>query len=309
VKRALLTGAAGQLAHYLIPALQQRGVSVSGLVQSHSQLRSVAHDCELLVGDVTDVGALGAAIQRTEPDAIFHLASPTFVPDSWSSPAAALQGVTAGTLSVLDAARLLAPRARIVNASSSEVFSRAKESPQTSRTSLAPANPYGIFKAAAFELTRSYRERHALGACSLVLYPFESPLRADSFVVPKICHGAARIAAHGGRLALGDLSARRDWSWAEDVAGAFVAAAESPEPRDALIGSGELHAVSEVVELAFAEVGLNWRDHVDVDERFVRPAEPVLMTPDVAETFTLIGWRPSTRFEDIVRRMVLSARE
>ena len=216
-----------------------------------------------------------------------------------------------GTTTVVRTSPVPTPAAPVASSDRlavSEIYARAKDSPQSTRTAPAPATPYGIFKTTAFELTRSYRERHRLAACSLVLYPFESPLRADNFALPKICRGAARIAQRGGRLALGDLSAERDWTWAEDVARAFVAAALAPEPSDALIGSGKLHKVSEVVELAFREVGLDWREHVDIDPSFVRAAEPVLMTPDVEETERAIGWRAQTPFEEIVRRMVHSAR-
>jgi GDPmannose 4,6-dehydratase len=308
VKRAFVTGAGGQLAQYLIEQLHARGAAVVGLMHSDAQARAVERpQLESLVGDVTDLGAVARAVQRAEPDAIFHLASPTFVPDSWASPAATLEGVALGTLNVLEAARLVAPRARIVAASSSEVFARATESPQRTTTPLAPVTPYGIFKATAFELTRTYRERHGLSACSLVLYPFESPLRADNFVFPKICRAAARIARRQqDRLKLGDVSAQRDWTWAEDVAGAFIAAATASEPRDALIGTGRLHRVSDLVDAAFRSVGLNWRDHVDIDESLVRPPEAVLMTPDVEETFGRIGWRATTPFDTIVRRLVES---
>lgn len=311
MKNVVVTGAAGQLAFYLIRKLESLGATVVGLVASDAQARGAAWVKRPVVADVTDYGSVARAFAKAgDADAIFHLASPTFVPDSWEQPASTLQGVTLGTLNVLDAARLLAPRSRVVCASSAEVFSLTRESPQRLSTPLTPNSPYGIAKAAAFQFTQTYRERHGLATCSLVLYPFESPRRAPNFVVPKICRAAARIGAgQPERLSLGALTAQRDWSWAEDVADAFVAAARSDQPHDALIGTGALHTVRDVVEAAFARVNLRWTDHVDVDESLVRPNEAVALTPDVEETECAIGYRASTTFLQMIDRLVSSYTE
>lgn len=311
MKNVIVTGAAGQLAFYLVQKLEALGTAVVGLVASDAQARAASWIQRPVVADVTDFGSVARAFAKTgDVDAIFHLASPTFVPDSWEQPASTLQGVTLGTLNVLDAARLLAPRSRVVCASSAEVFSLTRQSPQRVSTPLAPNSPYGIAKAAALQFAQAYRDRHGLGACSLVLYPFESPRRAPNFVVPKVCRAAARISLGAPeRLRLGALTALRDWSWAEDVAEAFIAAARAPQPHDALIGSGDLHSVRDVVETAFACVNLRWTNWVDVDESLVRPNEAVALTPDVDETEQAIGYRARTTFADLIARLITSYAE
>jgi GDPmannose 4,6-dehydratase len=304
MKRALITGIGGQDGALLAELLLHRGYGVYGIARR-------AHDdvdprIEVVEADLLDGAALRAALERAQPDEIYNLAAPSFVPQSWDAPVETAEFAAVGVTSLLEAMREVAPAARVYQASSSEIFGAPRESPQTEDTPLHPVTPYGVAKAYGHLIMGSYRARYGLHLSSGILYNHESPRRPPSFLPRKVALGAARIATGQEReLVLGDLSARRDWGYAADYVQAMWLMLQQDEPGDYVIASGESHSVEELVELAFAHVGLAWRDHVRVDPALVRgKAELHDLVGDASRARSVLGWQPAVDFKRLVELLV-----
>jgi GDPmannose 4,6-dehydratase len=299
-RRALITGITGQDGWYLAELLLERDYEVVGLARRAEA--AVPEGVAIVVGDLLDPPSLRAALAQSRPDELYHLAAPSFVPDSWEDPAttlAAIAGATATLLTSVDEGT------RIWVAASSEVFGDAGESPQTERSPMRPRSPYGVAKLAAHGIVGALRERFGLFACSGIAYNHESPRRQERFVSRKITRGAAAIKLGLEReLVLGDLDAVRDWSHAADVVRAAWLALQHDEPGDYVIASGVARTVGDFAAAAFASVGLDWQEHVRVDASLVRAPEPIALVGDPSRAQAVLGWVPERSFEELVAEMV-----
>ena len=309
-RRALITGIAGQDGSYLAELLLARRYAVYGIVRRPltERLPNIEHIRDrlgLVVGDVTDPQTLRAAIHETRPDEIYHLASPNFVPDLWKDPADAVTAIAGTTASLLGIVREDIPDARVMIASSREIFGDAGESPQRETSPCRPSNPYGIAKLAGHLLCGALREHDGLHVCSAILYNHESPRRPERFVTRKVTRGAAAIKLGlEDSLVLGDLDAVRDWCFAGDaMLGAWMMLAH-PKPDDYVIASGQARTVGELVACAFGCVGLDPDDYVRVDQTFVRAAERTIFVGDPAKAQSILRWTPQTSFEEMIASMV-----
>jgi GDPmannose 4,6-dehydratase len=303
VPRALVTGVSGQDGSYLAALLRDRGYEVVGLVREPGE--SVPDDVSALTGDLLAPATLRAAVHDARPDELYHLAAPTFVPDSWEDPTETVAAIATATATLLAAAREVDPAMRVWVSTSSEVFGDAGESPQTERSPMRPRTPYGAAKLAAHGLVGAMRERFGLFACSGLTYNHESPRRPEQFLTRKVTRGAAAIKLGLEReLVLGDLDAVRDWSHAADVVRAAWLALQAPEPEDYVIASGVGRTVRDFVAAAFAALDLDWEGHVRIDPAFVRAAEPVALVGDPSRARERLGWTPERSFEDLVAEMV-----
>ena len=301
--RALVTGASGQDGSYLAALLADRGYEVAGLVRGAPE--SLPDGVSALTGDLLDPATLRAAVHEARPSELYHLAAPTFVPDSWEDPTETVAAIATATATLLAAAREVDPAMRVWVSTSSEVFGDAGESPQTERSPMRPRTPYGAAKLAAHGLVGAMRARWGLFACSGLTYNHESPRRPERFLTRKVTRGAAAIKLGLEReLVLGDLDAVRDWSHAADVVRAAWLALQAPEPGDYVIASGVGRTVRDFVAAAFAALDLDWQDYVRVDPALVRPAEPVALVGDPTRARERLGWTPERSFEDLVAEMV-----
>ena len=306
---ALITGVTGQDGSYLAELLLAKGYDVHGVVRPGDGVParpwSAAPRLRFLEGDLLDQTALDDAVAAASPDEVYHLAADSVVQSSWDQPVRSSDVTALGAARVLEAVRRHAPAARFFNASSSEIFGAARESPQRETTPVAPRTPYGVAKAFGHFLTRTYREGLGLFAVSGVLYNHESPRRGPGFVTRKVTRAVAAISRGSQReLRLGDLDARRDWGFAGDYVDAMWRMLQADAPDDFVVGTGETHTVRELCELAFDAVGLDYRDHVVSDPAFRRPAETAVMVADASRARERLGWTPTVTFEQLVRRMV-----
>jgi GDPmannose 4,6-dehydratase len=295
LSRALITGAAGQDGSYLTELLREHGYEVTGVVRG--------------TVDLLDRDALAGLLRDVRPHEVYNLASPSFVPRSWEHPVETAEFAAVGVTALLEAVRAVDPAIRVYQASSSEIYGEPAESPQTEETPLAPVTPYGVAKAYGHFIARSYRRRYGLHVSCGILYNHESPRRPVDFVPSKIAHGAAAAKLGLEReLLLGDLDAERDWGYAVDYVEAMRLMLRRDEPGDYVIATGELHSVRELVEVAFAYVGLDWREHVRVDESLLRgQAELHRLVGDATKARVVLGWRPRVGFEQLVRLLVDAA--
>lgn len=301
----LITGITGQDGYYLAKLLHERGREVWGTTRSMGTLPGLEFARLVQIEDVSDQMALERAIAAASPEEIYHLAAQSSVVASWDDPIATAEITGLGTLRLLEAARRVTPAARIFVASSSEVFGSPGRTPQDECTKIAPVSPYGAAKAFAQQMATIYRQRHGLFVAVGILYNHESPRRPESFVTQKIVRGAVAIArGKQTELRLGNLDTRRDWGFAGDYVHAMSLMLQQPTPADYVIATGESHSVRDWCELAFALVGLDYRDHVVSDAEFWRPAEPVPLIGDPSKAQRELGWSATTSFADLVRRMV-----
>jgi len=336
VKRALITGITGQDGSYLAELLLAEGYEVHGLVRRSStfnreridHLRADERTRDryfLHYGDLSDADSLHHVVAASRPDEVYNLAAQSHVGISFMQPTYTGEATALGTIRVLEAIRQVAPRARFYQASSSELFGKAEEVPQSERTPFHPRSPYAVAKMYAFWAAVNYREAYGMYCCNGILFNHESPRRGENFVTRKITRAVAEIAA-GVRdtpLALGNLEARRDWGFAGDYVEAMWLMLQQEAPEDFVIGTGETHSVREFCEAAFAEVGirLRWsgagtgetgadaatgRVLVTVDPRYFRPAEVELLQADPRKAAARLGWRPRVAFAELVRMMVRS---
>jgi GDPmannose 4,6-dehydratase len=310
MKRALITGISGQDGSYLAELLLDKGYEVAGVVRGSPagrfrNLDAIRDDVELMQGDLLDQLTLVEGITRFQPDELYNLAATSFVPASWNQPVMTAQFTAVGVTSMLEAVRVVNPGIRIYQASSSEIFGAAAESPQSERTPWKPHNPYGVAKLYGHAMVASYRDRYGLHASSGIVYNHESPRRPVEFVTRKVTRGAAAIKLGlADELVLGDLDARRDWGFAGDFVEAMWLMLQQDDPGDYVIATGSGHSVRELVGTAFSHLGLDWEEHVKVDPSLVRPREPIELLGDPAKAREKLGWEPRTSFEELVRMMV-----
>jgi GDPmannose 4,6-dehydratase len=309
-RRALITGVAGQDGSYLAELLLDRGYEVFGIVRGsplarYPNLARVQDDIHLLQGDLLDQMTLLDAITRAEPDELYNLAATSFVPASWRQPVMTAQFTAVGVTSMLEAVRITNPQLRVYQASTSEMFGATTESPQHELTRFVPHNPYAVAKLYGHLMVSTYRERYGMHASSGILYNHESPRRPAEFVSRKVTRTAAAIKLGlTDELHLGDLEARRDWSFAGDVAEAMWLMLQQDAGDDYVVCSGVSRTVRELVAAAFAVVDLDPEAHVVVDPEFVRPSDPVSLVGDPSKAKRQLGWEPRTSFEELIRMMV-----
>jgi GDPmannose 4,6-dehydratase len=309
-KRALITGLTGQDGSYLAELLVSKGYDVYGLVRRSSsgnldRVRHLGKKVEIVSGDLLDQSSLMDVITESQPDEIYNLASQSYVPISWTQPALTAEYTALGVSRLLESIRRCKPDAKFYQASSSEVFGQPDESPQSERTAFRPRNPYGVAKAYAHWMTVNYRNQYNLYACCGITYTHESPRRGAEFVFRKITQGAALIKlGQLKELKLGNLDAKRDWCFAQDVVEAIWLMLQQEQADDFIIASGEVHSVKELVQYAFDYVGLNWQDYVSVDPAFYRPDEAVLLAGSIDKIKTQLNWKPRYSFKQLVELMV-----
>ncbi len=309
-RAAVITGITGQDGSYLAEFLLEKGYRVFGMVRRssdplHSRIAHLVDEIDVVEADLLDQMSLIHLLQRAQPDEVYNLAAQSFVPTSWAQPmlTAELNAVSVSRL--LEAIRLAAPRARFYQASSSEMFGRVREVPQSESTPFYPRSPYGVAKAYGHYITVNYRESYGLFACSGILFNHESPRRGLDFVTRKITHGAARIALGLARdLRLGNLAARRDWGFAGDYVRAMWLMLQRATPDDYVIATGKAHSVREAAALAFRHVGLDWRDYVVEDTSLLRPAEVDHLIGDASKARRELGWEPTIDFAAMIAMMV-----
>lgn len=307
---ALITGITGQDGSYLAEFLLEKGYRVVGVVRrtSHHAYERIGHlldRVEIAPADLLDQHSLTMVIRDVDPDEIYNLAAQSFVPTSFTQPVLTGEFTALGVTRLLEAVRLARPQARVYQASSSEMFGKAVETPQRESTPFYPRSPYGVAKVYGHWITVNYRESYDLYAVSGILFNHESPRRGLEFVTRKISDAVARIkTGRATELRLGNLDARRDWGFAGDYVRAMWLMLQADAPGDYVVGTGATHSVREFAEVAFRHVGLDWQDYVKVDPRFVRPAEVDLLLADPSKAREQLGWTPSVSFEDLVRMMV-----
>ena len=308
--KALITGITGQDGSYLAETLLQKGYEVVGMVRRSSTVNyeRIAHiqgSIEFVNGDLLDQISLIDAIKIHEPDEIYNLAAQSFVQTSFGQPVLTGETTALSVTRMLDAIRIVNPKIRFYQASSSEMFGKVAEVPQTEATPFYPRSPYGVAKVYGHWITVNYRESYNLHASSGILFNHESPRRGLEFVTRKISYGAASIKLGlEEKLSLGNLDAKRDWGFAGDYVEAMWMMLQQEKPDDYVICSGMTHSVREFCDLAFSHLGLNYEDHVVVDEQFFRPAEVDLLVGDYGKAKRVLAWEPSTSFEDLVTMMV-----
>ena len=309
-RTALITGVTGQDGSYLAELLLQKGYEVVGVVRrtSHDSYERIGHLLDrlhIVPADLLDQHSLTSVVRDARPHEVYNLAAQSFVPTSWTQPVLTGEFTALGVTRLLEAVRLAHPEARFYQASSSEMFGKAVETPQRESTPFYPRSPYGVAKVYGHWITVNYRESYGLYAVSGILFNHESPRRGLEFVTRKVTHGAARIARGKAReLRLGNLDAGRDWGFAGDYVEAMWRILQQPAPEDYVIGTGETHTVRELCEIAFAHAGLDWKQFVVVDPALVRPAEVDVLLADPAKARTQLGWRPTVAFADLVRMMM-----
>jgi GDPmannose 4,6-dehydratase len=310
MKTALVTGITGQDGSYIAEYLLDQGYAVYGLVrrtsvQSLGRVTHLRDRIELLNGDLLDQNSLINAIAEAKPDEIYNLAAQSFVPASFSQPVLTGEFTALGVTRILEAIRVVNPKIRFYQASSSEMFGKVESVPQNENTKFHPRSPYGVAKLYGHWITVNFRESYGIFAVSGILFNHESPRRGPEFVTRKITLAAARIAAGRQKeLRLGNLEARRDWGFTGDYVRAMHRMLQQPEPVDFVIGTGETHTVREFVELAFECAGLDWKKYVVSDPKLVRPAEVDLLIADPRRAREELGWEPRVSFRELVRMMV-----
>ena len=309
-RTALITGITGQDGSYLAELLLAKGYEVVGVVRrtSHDSYERIGHLLDrvhIVPADLLDQHSLTSVVKDAKPDEVYNLAAQSFVPTSWTQPVLTGEFTALGVTRLLEAVRLAHPSARCYQASSSEMFGKAQATPQSETTSFYPRSPYGVAKVYGHWITVNYRESYGLYAVSGILFNHESPRRGLEFVTRKVSDAVARIArGKADELRLGNLAARREWGFAGDYVDAMWRMLQPPKPTDYVIGTGEMHSVRELCELAFAHAGLDWRKYVQTDARFVRPAEVDTLQADATKAKRELGWTPTTSFRELVHMMV-----
>jgi len=316
-RRALITGITGQDGSYLAEFLLQQGYEVHGVIRRSSSFNTGridhiyrdphARDMPLILhyGDLGDASMLVRLLYQVRPDEVYNLGAQSHVAVSFEMPEFTFDVTATGTLRLLEALRHADWPVRFYQAGSSEMFGMVEDDPQHERTRFHPRSPYAVAKVAAHHMTVHYREAYGLFACNGMLFNHESPRRGGTFVTRKITQGVANIVAgRQRRLYLGNLDALRDWGYAKEYVSAMWMMLQREEADDYVLATGEMHSVREFAEAAFACVGLDWRDYVDVDPRYFRPSEVDRLRGDAARAWERLGWRPSTTFDDLVRIML-----
>lgn len=309
-RRAVITGVTGQDGSYLAEFLLDKGYEVFGVVRRSSterfeRLAAVRDRIHLVHADLLDESSLVRVLKEADPHEIYNLAAQSFVPTSWQEPVLTAEFTGLGVTRVLEAIRQVCPEARFYQASSSEMFGKVRETPQTEDTPFYPRSPYGVAKVYGHYITVNYRESYDLYACSGILFNHESPRRGLEFVTRKVTHAAAAIKLGLQKeLRVGNLDARRDWGFAGDYVEAMWLMLQQDTPEDYVVAMGVSHTVGNCIEVAFQHVGLNWKDFVVQDKRFIRPAEVDLLVGDASKARTNLGWEPKVNFTQLIEMMV-----
>lgn len=316
-KKALITGITGQDGSYLTEFLLDKGYEVHGLIRRGSTFNTsrIDHLIEnpeindqslfLHYGDLSDSTSMIKLLYRLQPDEIYNLAAQSHVRVSFDMPEYTGDITAMGTVRLLEAIRETGIETRFYQASSSEMFGKVVETPQTEQTPFYPRSPYGCSKVYAYWTTVNYRESYGIFACNGILFNHESPRRGETFVTRKVTRAAARIKAGiEEKLYIGNLDARRDWGYAKEYVEAMWLMLQQDQPDDFVIATGECHSVRELVELAFGYVGLDWRKHVAIDPKYYRPAEVDILLGDASKAHRLLGWQPRTSFPELIKLMV-----
>ena len=307
---ALITGITGQDGSYLAEFLLEKGYRVYGMlrrssVEKFDRIRHLEGRIQLLQGDLLDQYSLISVLKQARPTELYNLAAQSFVPTSWDQPVLTSEFTALGATRMLEAVRAVDPAIRFYQASSSEMFGKVREVPQTELTPFYPRSPYGVSKVYAHYITVNYRESYNLFAVSGILFNHESPRRGLEFVTRKVSDGAARIKLGlASELRLGNLEAKRDWGFAGDYVRAMWLMLQQPAADDYVIASGTTHSVQYMTEVAFARVGLDWKSYVKVDKAFIRPAEVDMLVGDASKAKRVLGWEPQVTFEQMIELMV-----
>jgi len=310
MKSALITGITGQDGSYLAEFLLEKGYKVYGMVRRAStenfqRIEHIRNKIELRQADLLDQLSIIEILEESEPDEIYNLAAMSFVPTSWVQPTLTAEFTALGVTKMLEAIKLVNKKIKFYQASSSEMFGKVKEVPQTENTPFYPRSPYGVAKVYGHFITVNYRESYDIYAVSGMLFNHESPRRGFEFVTRKISNRVAEIKLGLEKeLHLGNLEGARDWGFAGDYIQAMWMMLQQPEPRDYVIATGVMHSVKDYVQLAFEHVGLDWQKHVVVDDKFFRPAEVHQLLGDATLAKKVLGWTPQTNFESLVKMMV-----
>jgi GDPmannose 4,6-dehydratase len=316
-KKALITGITGQDGSYLAELLLSKGYEVHGIIRRAStfntgRLEPIYADPHsgksrlfLHYGDLSDASALARLVGKVQPDEVYNLAAQSHVRVSFDSPEYTTDITATGAVRLLEAIRETGIQPRFYQASSSEMFGQVKETPQTEKTPFHPRSPYGCSKVYAYWITVNYRESYGLHASNGILFNHESPRRGETFVTRKITRAVAHIQAGlQKKLYLGNLEAKRDWGYAKEYVEAMWLMLQQPAPDDYVIATGETHSIREFLDVAFGHVGLDWRQHVEIDTRYYRPAEVDLLIGDARKAREKLGWEPKVKFAELARLMV-----
>ena len=310
MKRVLITGITGQDGSYLAELLLEKGYKVFGLLRRTStsnleRIEHIRHKLCFLRGDLLDQGSLMNALKESNPDEVYNLASQSFVPQSWLEPVHTSMSTALGTTMLLEAIRQTNTHTKFYQASSSEMFGKVQEVPQTEKTPFYPRSPYGIAKLYSHWMTINYKESYGIFACSGILFNHESPRRGFEFVTRKVTDAVAKIKLGLQKeLFLGNLEAKRDWGFAGDYVEAMWRMLQQPKADNFVICTGRTHSVRELCQVAFAAVGLNYQDYVKTDPAFVRPAEVDMLVGDYSKAKRELGWEPKVSFEQLIKMMV-----
>jgi GDPmannose 4,6-dehydratase len=324
-KKALITGITGQDGSYLAELLLKKGYEVSGTVrktshEDYANIGPIQSELKLFQGDLLDPISLREIIQKVNPDEVYNLASQSHPAESFKQPIHTAEITGIGAHRVLDATLDVNPKAKFYQASSSEMYGWVREIPQNEETPFNPANPYAAAKLYAHAITRIYRKSYNMFAVNGILFNHESPRRHFGFVTQKVCYGAAaaklgvknsehlneegELIVKNGKIALGNLEAKRDWGYAGDYVEAMYLMMQYDQPEDFVVATGETHSIQELCEEAYSYVGLDWKEYVEVDKRFIRPTETGPLIGDASKAKKLLGWTPKTKFKGLVHLMV-----
>jgi GDPmannose 4,6-dehydratase len=307
---AIITGITGQDGSYLAELLLSKGYKVVGVARrastaNNERIEHLLDNITIVQGDLHDQGSLIALLEEHKPDEVYNLAAQSFVPTSWNQPALTGDVTALGVTRILEAIRYVDPKIRFYQASSSEMFGKVLEVPQRESTPFYPRSPYGVAKVYGHFITINYRESFNIFAVSGILFNHESPRRGLEFVTRKISDGVARIKLGLAKeLRLGNLESQRDWGFAGDYVDAMWRMLQQDKPDNFVVGTGETHSVQEFCEIAFDRLGLDYKDHVIVDERYYRPAEVDLLISDASKAGKILGWEPQVEFKQLVEMMV-----
>lgn len=317
MKKALITGITGQDGSYLAEFLLEKGYEVHGIIRRSSSFNTgrVEHLYRdphekgvrffLHYGDLHDAGNIERLLDELNPDEIYNLGAQSHVRVSFDTPEYTADVTALGTLRILEAIRRTKVKAKFYQASSSEMYGKVLETPQTETTPFYPRSPYGCSKVFSYWVTKNYRESYNMFTCNGILFNHESPRRGETFVTKKITKAVARIKKGTQKeLFLGNLDAKRDWGYAKDYVKAMWLMLQKDKPDDYVIATGETHSVKEFLEEAFSYVGLNWQDYVKMDKRYLRPAEVDLLIGDASKAKKVLGWEPEVSFKELVHLMV-----
>src|ERR1041385_1142765 len=302
--RALITGVTGQDGSYLADLLLEKEYEVYGTIRNIARAHRESR-INYVEADLTDQASLDRAMEQVNPDEVYNLAGQTFVPVSWTQPLLTMEVTGMGALRMLEAIRRHAPKARFLQVSSSAIFGKAEEKLQSEATRVPPRNPHGAAKMFAHHITVNYRESYGMFACSCIAFNHESPRRTPAFVSRKVSQQVARIKMGlADKLKVGNIEGRRDWGYAGVYVRAMWLMLQQSAPEDFVIATGVTHSVKELLEIAFAHVGLDWQKYVEIDPALLRPAGDDPLAGDVGKANRILGWKPTVTFEQMVRMMV-----